>query len=88
MERMVALVSGSVQGVGYRAFVRLKALEIGLKGYAENLEDGRVEVVAEGSKDDLEYLLGFIRRGPRHAEVKDVDVLWSAATGLQGFHVY
>jgi acylphosphatase len=88
MQRLVALVSGTVQGVGYRAFVRLKALEIGVAGYAENLDDGRVEVVAEGRREDLEHLLGFLRRGPRHALVRDVDVLWSGATGLKEFHLY
>lgn len=88
MQRMVALVSGMVQGVGFRAFVRAKALEMNLRGYAENLDDGRVEVVAEGSQEDLQHLLSFLKRGPRHAQVNQVDVLWSAATGLEGFHVY
>ena len=45
MPRLVALVKGRVQGVGYRAFAQKKALELGLSGYAENLPDGRVEAV-------------------------------------------
>ena len=45
MPRLVALVKGRVQGVGYRAFAQKKALELGLSGYAENLPDGRVEIV-------------------------------------------
>jgi acylphosphatase len=48
MQRITVLVSGRVQGIGYRNFTRKKALELGLSGYAENLPDGRVEVVAEG----------------------------------------
>jgi acylphosphatase len=63
--RITVLVSGRVQGVGYRYFTRKKALELGLSGYAENLSDGRVEVVAEGEKTDLELLIHHLRQGPR-----------------------
>ena len=86
--RLVALVSGRVQGVGYRAFAQRKARELGLTGYAENLPDGRVEVVAEGEEDDLKRFLEFLRQGPRLAEVTSIDVTWSEPVGMQGFHVY
>ena len=86
--RLVALVSGRVQGVGYRAFARRKAEELGLSGYAENLPDGRVEVVAEGEEEDLKVFLEFLKRGPRLAEVRAVEAEWGEAAGLQGFHVY
>jgi len=83
MQRITVLVSGHVQGVGYRNFTRKKALELGLSGYAENLPDGRVEVVAE-----LEHLLHHLRQGPRGAKVEHLDVQWSEATGLRGFQIY
>ncbi len=86
--RLVALVSGRVQGVGYRAFAQRKARELGLTGYAENLPDGRVEVVAEGEEDDLKRFLEFLKQGPRLAEVASIDVTWSEPVGMQGFHVY
>jgi len=86
--RLVALVSGRVQGVGYRAFAQRKARELGLTGYAENLPDGRVEVVAEGEEEDLKLFLEFLKRGPRLAEVEAVDVTWSEPVGMKGFHVY
>ncbi len=86
--RLVALVSGRVQGVGYRAFARRKAEELGLSGYAENLPDGRVEVVAEGEEEDLKVFLEFLKRGPRLAEVRAVEAEWGEPVGLQGFHVY
>ena len=86
--RIVALVSGRVQGVGYRAFARKHALELGLAGYAENLPDGRVEVVAEGPEDALEHFLHFLRQGPRLSKVEEIDVSWSEPVGLEGFHVY
>lgn len=85
---MTVLVNGIVQGVGYRHFVRKKALELSLVGYAENLSDGRVEVIAEGEKTDLEHLLLFLRQGPRGARVDNLDVQWSEATGLKGFQTY
>ncbi|MCS7067613.1 MAG: acylphosphatase [Meiothermus sp.] len=88
MLRITVLVSGQVQGVGYRQFTRRKAFELGLCGYAENLSDGRVEVVAEGEKTDLEHLIYLLRQGPRGARVEHLDVQWSEATGLKGFQTY
>lgn len=89
-KRLTVLVSGEVQGVGYRAFVRQYARDNKLAGYAENLSDGRVEVVAEGDEVELEALLHQLRRGPTHARVAQVEVMWSDATGLENedFYVY
>lgn len=86
--RLTALVSGRVQGVNYRNFARRLARDAGLSGYAENLGDGRVEVVAEGPRDELEALLHQLRRGPAFAEVEGVDVTWGEVSGLEGFHTY
>ena len=86
--RLTALIAGRVQGVGYRAFARRHALDLGLAGSAENLSDGRVEVVAEGPRSEVEHLLVFLRRGPVHAVVDSVETHWSAGGGLRGFHVY
>ena len=88
MPRLVALVKGRVQGVGYRAFAQKKALELGLSGYAENLPDGRVEVVAEGPKEALELFLHHLKQGPRLARVEAGEVQWGEEAGLKGFHVY
>ncbi|MBA2666220.1 MAG: acylphosphatase [Trueperaceae bacterium] len=86
--RLTVLISGLVQGVGFRAFVRTQALDGGLTGHAENLADGRVEVVAEGPRDELEHFLARLRQGPLHAEVEAVDVQWGEAGGVHGFHTY
>ncbi len=61
---------------------------LGLSGYAENLPDGRVEVVAEGKTEDLQRLIEFLKIGPRLSRVESVEVVWSEAAGLRGFHVY
>lgn len=86
--RATVLVRGRVQGVGYRAFVRRHALDLDLTGQVENLADGRVEVVVEGPRLDLEHLLVHLRRGPVHADVAGLDVAWSDPVGLAGFHAY
>jgi acylphosphatase len=86
--RISVLVSGDVQGVGYRAFARRHALDLTLSGYVENLGDGRVEVVAEGDRRDLELLLHQLRRGPAHAHVAELEVAWGEGGTLVGFFAY
>lgn len=86
--RMTAMVSGQVQGVGYRAFVQAHARNLNLSGYAENLADGRVEVVAEGEEAALGDLLLRLKQGPAHAEVQSVSTEYAESTGLSGFHTY
>lgn len=86
--RLTAIVSGRVQGVGFRAFTRRQAVDMGIAGYVENLADGRVEVVAEGFRGDLELLLVRLKTGPTHAEVRSIDTEWREPGGLRGFFVY
>jgi acylphosphatase len=63
------LVSGMVQGVGFRWFVARHARALGLAGYAKNLPDGRVEVVVSGPNDALPALERLLRTGPANAQV-------------------
>ena len=67
-------VSGRVQGVFYRASTRQRATELGLSGYARNLPDGRVEVLAVGEPRAVQALLDWLWQGPPAAEVKQVEV--------------
>jgi acylphosphatase len=84
--RLTAWVSGRVQGVGFRWWTRSRGLELGLVGSAENLADGRVEVVAEGPKDHCEQLLSALRSPASPGRVDHVVEHWSAAKGgLAGF---
>ena len=66
-------VSGRVQGVWYRGFVQEQALALNIAGYAKNLSDGRVEVVATGSADAHQSLLNALHQGPRMAKVSGVE---------------
>jgi acylphosphatase len=80
-------VHGRVQGVGYRYFVMREADRLGVTGYARNLPDGRVEVVAEGPDAALAELEEVLRRGPSFAAVDGVEREAITARGDQGFHV-
>jgi acylphosphatase len=68
------LVSGLVQGVGFRWHTREQARSLGVVGWVRNLPDGRVEVHAEGSQENVQRLLDWLAKGPRHARVERVDV--------------
>lgn len=85
-DRLTAWVRGQVQGVGMRWWIRSRALERGLVGSACNLRDGRVEVVAEGTRPELEDLLAVLRGGGGPGRIDGVIDLWSAGRGgLRGF---
>jgi len=88
MQRVRIIVHGSVQGVFFRSNTRTMASDLGLKGYAKNMPDGSVEVVAEGEKDKLKELIEFCKKGPEAAEVSKIDVKFSEASNeFEGFEV-
>jgi acylphosphatase len=69
------IVSGRVQGVWFRASAREQAVALGLRGFARNLADGRVEVLAAGDEAALDRLAAWLRLGPPLAEVDDLERL-------------
>ena len=84
--RVTAWVRGRVQGVGFRWWTRARALELGLSGWARNLEDGRVEVVAQGSRAAGQALLVALRSGRTPGRVTGVTERWSnPRDGMSGF---
>ncbi len=86
--RLELRIVGRVQGVLYRASARAKARELGLSGYARNLDDGSVEIVAEGEEASLKRLVAWCRVGPPAARVTRVEIVRAPATGeLAGFTV-
>jgi acylphosphatase len=80
-------VFGFVQGVGFRQFVKNKAKSLNLKGYVQNLPDGRVEVVAQGPKEKIEQLIKFCEKGPFFSEVKSVQVEWEDEKEFSDFEI-
>ncbi|MDD8015004.1 MAG: acylphosphatase [Acidobacteriota bacterium] len=79
--RVHVLISGRVQGVAFRFFTEKWASSLGLTGWVRNLFDGRVEIVAEGGREEISRFLEFLREGPRHAHVEDVAVDWEDYSG-------
>jgi acylphosphatase len=85
--RLTAWVHGRVQGVGFRWWTRSRALELGLTGYAANRPDGRVMVVAQGSRDACEQLLRLLQGGKTPGHVDNVVVDWSPrGEAISGFY--
>ncbi|MGE3277814.1 MAG: acylphosphatase [Vicinamibacterales bacterium] len=82
------LVSGRVQGVGFRYFTQEAAAREGLQGLVRNLDDGRVEALAEGEAASVDRFEAAIRRGPSHARVDAVEVESLVPSGrYPGFRV-
>ncbi len=79
--RLHATVQGLVQGVNFRWYTQRRASELGLTGVVRNLPDGAVQVIAEGTRGNLELLLDFLHVGPSSAMVESVETSWSAPTG-------
>jgi acylphosphatase len=75
--RVRLLVSGRVQGVGFREFTRRTAHRLRLGGWVRNLDDGRVEVVADGERPVLEALVSAVQGGPPGSFVRGVNQDWS-----------
>ena len=79
--RVRAVISGRVQGVGFRYHIRDCARKFGVVGWVRNLRSGDVEFVAEGERESLERLLKFAREGPPMSWVQGLRVDWSAPHG-------
>ncbi|MDE1897816.1 MAG: acylphosphatase [Xanthomonadaceae bacterium] len=87
MEAARFLIRGHVQGVGFRAHARHEAQRLGLAGYAKNLFDGRVEVLAVGESAALDALERWLRIGPPAARVAEVRRSEADADGSDGFAI-
>jgi acylphosphatase len=80
-------VRGRVQGVGFRWFVQKAATSIGVNGYTRNLDDGRVEVYAVGSSEQLNELCGMLWRGPQMSDVRGVEEEEAGMERMSGFAI-
>jgi acylphosphatase len=87
MRRAHVLISGQVQGVFFRAEARDRARRSSVGGWIRNLPDGRVEAVFEGPPDAVDALVEWSRRGPRGADVQELEVTDEDPEGLDAFEV-
>lgn len=79
--RAEIIVSGLVQGVGFRYFVLRKATEFNLVGYTKNQNDGTVLTIVEGEKHLIEELFGNLKIGPMYSDVRDIKIVWRSYVG-------
>ena len=88
MKAYVLLIAGRVQGVGFRWFTEREARSREVRGYARNLEDGRVEVLAQADAETLDVFVETLHRGPRASRVEDIQKMpVEVDEALTGFHV-
>ena len=81
-------VSGRVQGVGFRYFTQQIANQLGLVGWVKNTFDGKVELVVEGTPEQLQIFKRYLTRGPSSASVQDVKIMELTASGeFHSFHI-
>lgn len=80
-------VSGRVQGVGFRWFVEAEAQAIGVTGWVRNLDDGRVEVYASGTREQLDRVAARLHQGPPQASVRGLEQLEAEMQQLSSFHM-
>jgi acylphosphatase len=81
------VISGRVQGVGFRNFVYSRAIELALAGWVQNHDDGTVHVYAVGTPALLDKLAGYLHLGPRMAEVRGVEQQEAPVQQLSSFRV-
>lgn len=74
MIQLQIIVSGKVQGVGYRYYTQMKAIQFGITGWVRNLREGGVEILASGSKENLEKFIDEVRRGNPFSTVDHIEV--------------
>jgi acylphosphatase len=86
--RARVVMGGRVQGVWFRASTQERARELALTGWVRNRHDGKVEAVFEGPSSAVRRMVAWCYRGPRMAQVRDVELEWEEPTGeFEGFSV-
>ncbi|MEK6925752.1 MAG: acylphosphatase [Nanoarchaeota archaeon] len=78
-------ITGTVQGIFYRSFVKENAEKLNVKGFVRNLEDGRVEVFLEGDPDPVNKMIELCKQGPKHSQIKNIEL---KEEPFQGFKVF
>lgn len=76
MKQAHVFISGNVQNVGYRYFVKSNAKKLGLTGWVQNTEDGGVEVVLQGAEEVIEKMIAICKEGPMLSEVQHLGFEW------------
>jgi len=75
------IAHGLVQAVGFRNYTKVSAQRLGVAGWVRNMDDGNVEIWAEGTQSRLQKFIQAIRRGPTHSRVTQLDLSWEVPNG-------
>lgn len=88
MKKAVRLyISGLVQGIFFRGFIKENAERFNVKGFVRNLEDGRVEIFVEGNTEDVNKMVEICKKGPKHSEIKKVEERLERFQGIKNFKI-
>ena len=87
MKQVHLFISGIVQGVSFRYFVKINAQKLGITGWVQNTEDGGVEGVFCGEKENIEKMIELCKKGPMLAEVKHLGYDWEEGENFEGFTI-
>ncbi|MEK6906886.1 MAG: acylphosphatase [Nanoarchaeota archaeon] len=80
-------ITGTVQGIFFRGFIKENAEKHDVRGFVRNLEDGRVEVFLEGNPENVDSMIEICKKGPKHAMIRDVEIKQEKFQDLKGFKV-
>lgn len=88
MKKSVRLyIEGTVQRIFFRSFIKENAEKHNIKGFTRNLEDGRIEVFIEGDSNDVNKMIELCKKGPRHAQIKNVKIKPETFQGFENFKI-
>lgn len=88
MKKSVRLyLTGTVQDVFFRAFVKENAERYNVKGFVRNLEDGRIEIFLEGNSEDVNKMIELCKKGPKHAQIRKIEEKAEKFQDLKTFKV-
>ena len=80
-------VTGIVQGVFYRIFVKQNAEKYDVKGFVRNLEDGRVELFLEGDTNNVNKIVEICKKGPKFSRIKNLEIKKESFQGFRNFKI-
>ena len=81
------IIFGTVQGVFFRTFIKENADKLSIAGFIRNLEDGNLEIWAEGDSKQVNEMIEICRQGPKHAQIKRLDIIDEKFQGIDGFKI-
>lgn len=80
-------IDGTVQGIFFREFVKENAEKYNVKGFVRNLDNGKVEAFLEGTSEDVEKVVEICKKGPKHAQIRNVEIKEEKYQGFKEFKV-